>query len=271
MRQVRSFSLAPLVFFTLAVASCSRPSVEAVDAASAVSTATTLAAPAPVPAPPTPALASDTDSDNARALRLALVDRLARGGIVKDARVLECMRAVPRHAFMPNAPLVAAYADAPYPIGHEQTISQPTVVAEMTQALELTGKERVLEIGTGSGYQAAILARLANKVFSIEIIPALGEDARARLERLGYANVHVRIGDGYKGWPEEAPFDRILLTAAPDEVPPALLAQLADGGILVAPVGAFGRQDLVRYRKGPGGLRRETLAPVHFVPMVPGR
>jgi protein-L-isoaspartate(D-aspartate) O-methyltransferase len=181
------------------------------------------------------------------------------------------MVAVPRHLFVPGMPLARAYADRPQPIGHEQTISQPTIVAVMTQALALRGGERVLEIGTGSGYQAAVLSRLAREVFTIEIVAPLGETARARLAKLGYANVHVRIGDGYKGWPEEAPFDRVLLTAAPPEIPKALTDQLAEGGILVAPVGPDGAvQELVRWTKRKGKIQEDKLGAVRFVPMVPG-
>jgi protein-L-isoaspartate(D-aspartate) O-methyltransferase len=215
--------------------------------------------------------ASDRDSDEARALRSALVDRLVRGGGVTDPRVLDVMRAVPRHAFVPGVALAQAYVDHAQPIGLGQTISQPTIVGEMTQALELSGGERVLEIGTGSGYQAAILAHLAREVYTIELLAPLGEEARARLARLGYTNVHVRIGDGYQGWPDAAPFDRVLLTAAPDEVPAELLDELADGGVLVAPVGpAGGEQVLVRYRKQGSQLRIEKMGGVRFVPMVPG-
>ena len=184
-------------------------------------------------------------------------------------RVLGVMRRVPRHLFAPELPLATAYDDAPQPIGHEQTISQPTVVAMMTQALDLDGSERVLEIGTGSGYQAAVLSSLAKEVFSIEIVEPLGVAARERLKKLGYDNVQVRIGDGYAGWPSEAPFDAIILTAAPPEVPRALVDQLRDGGILVAPVGTR-VQSLIRLRKEGGAIRREELAGVVFVPMVPG-
>jgi protein-L-isoaspartate(D-aspartate) O-methyltransferase len=260
----------PPIVLCLVLAACQRTplstAVDTVDAAEP-SAASASTPPAPPPAPPP---ASDRDGVEARALRDALVARLERGRIVKDKRVLAVMREVPRHSFAPNLTLAEAYFDAPQPIGQGQTISQPTVVGEMTQALELTGKERVLEIGTGSGYQAAVLAKLAKEVYTIEILAPLGEAARARLARLGYDNVHVRIGDGYKGWPEAAPFDRIIVTAAPEEVPAALLAELGEGGILVAPVGPEGRQDLVRYRKIDGGLRSEVLAQVTFVPMVPG-
>jgi protein-L-isoaspartate(D-aspartate) O-methyltransferase len=239
--------------------------------------------PAPQEAPPPPARAEEArpgapqtgaaelDTEEARRLRASLVDRLARGGLVRDAKVLATLREVPRHAFVPGMPLARAYADSPQPIGHDQTISQPLIVGMMTQALELTGRERVLEIGTGSGYQAAILSKLAGEVYTIELVAPLGEDARARLARLGFANVKARIGDGYKGWPEKAPFDRIVLTAAPEELPQALLDQLGDGGVLVAPVGPLSAQELVRYRKTGGKLQKDTLAPVHFVPMVPGK
>jgi protein-L-isoaspartate(D-aspartate) O-methyltransferase len=209
------------------------------------------------------------DSDEARAYRAELVRGLARE--IKDARVLDAMGRVPRHLFVPGASLARAYMDDPVPIGYGQTISQPAVVAIMTEALELQGRERVLEIGTGSGYQAAILSLLASQVYTIEIVKALAEEARVRLLRLGYANVQVRAGDGYKGWPEQAPFARILVTAAPDEVPRALLDQLAEGGVLVAPVGPSGwTQRLLRYRKVAGRFSTEDLGAVRFVPMVPG-
>ena len=188
-----------------------------------------------------------------------------------DRRVLGALADVPRHRFAPGLSIRDAYADRPQPIGHGQTISQPTVVAIMTAALGLTGTERVLEIGTGSGYQAAILSRLCREVYTIEIVAPLGEAARARLAALGHANVRVRIGDGYLGWPEAAPFDRVLLTAAPPEIPQPLVSQLAEGGILVAPVGPEGKvQRLVRWTKRGGALRKEDLGAVRFVPMVPG-
>jgi protein-L-isoaspartate(D-aspartate) O-methyltransferase len=209
------------------------------------------------------------DPPDARALRQDLVRELAAD--VRDERVLEAMRHVPRHLFVPGAPLSLAYANRPVSIGHGQTISQPLIVAIMSEALRLRGGERVLEIGTGSGYQAAVLALLAKEVYTIEIVPELGEAARKRLAELGYPNVHVRIGDGYLGWPESAPFDAILVTAAPDEVPPALLAQLAEGGTLVAPVGKSAwTQRLHRYRKQGSRTRLEDLGGVRFVPMVRG-
>lgn len=186
-----------------------------------------------------------------------------------DERVIAAMGKVPRHLFIPGTGMATAYRDAPYPIGHQQTISQPSVVALMTNALQLTGRERVLEIGTGSGYQAAVLAELVDTLYSIELIAPLGEAARARLVQLGYRNVHVRIGDGYRGWPEHAPFDRIILTAAPPELPQALVEQLREGGLLVAPVGTL-NQELSRWRKQGGELIEQRLGAVRFVPMVPG-
>jgi protein-L-isoaspartate(D-aspartate) O-methyltransferase len=216
--------------------------------------------------------AADVSSDTpeAQALRAELVKALSTR--VRSERVLAALRRVPRHQFVPGEPLRRAYDNTPLPIGHGQTISQPAVVATMTDALSLRETDRVLEIGTGSGYQAAILSVLARKVYSIEIVPELGQAARKRLARLGYANVEVMIGDGYRGWPKHAPFDRILLTAAPPQVPKALFDQLAQGGILVAPVGesAWWGQRLLRYTKKPTGMEVEELGWVAFVPMVPG-
>ena len=162
-----------------------------------------------------------------------------------------------------------AYADGPLPIGHGQTISQPFIVAYMTQALELTKQESVLEVGTGSGYQAAILGKLAKEVYSIEIVPPLAESARGVLSKLGFENVHVRLGDGYLGWPEKAPFDAIIVTCAPDHVPEPLISQLKEGGRLVIPVGeAGGVQQLVLLRKRNGQISKEKMLDVRFVPMT---
>lgn len=214
---------------------------------------------------------SELDPREAQQLRQTLVAQIASTKDVRSQRVLQALRDVPRHLFANSAPLDLAYADHPLPIGHEQTISQPTIVAMMTEALELTGNERVLEIGTGSGYQAAILSLLAREVFSIELIAELGKEAQERLTRLGYRNVQVRIGNGYEGWPELAPFDRILLTAAPPSVPRVLLDELSDNGILVAPVGRErGAQTLYRFRKRAGAIEKEDLGGVRFVPMVSG-
>ena len=189
----------------------------------------------------------------------------ARG--VKNHRVLEAMRKVPRHLFIPEANRNMAYEDTPVPIGEGQTISQPYIVAYMTDALKIKPTDRVLEVGTGSGYQAAILGELAAEVYTIEVLPDLAERAAALLAELGYRNVHVRVGDGYLGWPEEAPFDAIILTAAPPEIPEPLLQQLAEGGRLIAPVGVDFQQ-LVLIRKKEGRFTRENLLPVRFVPMT---
>ncbi len=190
----------------------------------------------------------------------------ARG--VRDARVLAAMRKVPRHLFVPPGQQKNAYVDAPLHIGFGQTITEPYLVAFMTEALELKSTDRVLEIGTGSGFQAAVLAELARDVYTIEIVEPLAKAANQRLRRLGYTNIHVRAGDGYAGWPEAAPFDAIILTAAPPErVPPPLIEQLREGGRLVAPVGGT-YQDLTRLRRTPKGVTEETLLPVRFVPMT---
>jgi protein-L-isoaspartate(D-aspartate) O-methyltransferase len=188
---------------------------------------------------------------------------------VRDARVLEAMRTVPRHRFVPQRHAKEAYADHPLPIGHDQTISQPYIVAYMTEALGLRGDERVLEIGTGSGYQAAVLSVLVREVYSMEILRPLAEEASERLTRLGYDNVTVLCGDGYLGWPDKAPFDAIIVTAAPPQVPQALVDQLKVGGRMVVPVGK-GEQELVRITRTEEGVSRESLLPVRFVPMVPG-
>ena len=189
----------------------------------------------------------------------------ARG--VADPRVLAALRKVPREELVPEDVRARAYEDRPLSIGHGQTISQPYIVAEMSAQLDLSGDERVLEIGTGSGYQAAILGELAREVYSIEIVEPLAERAAADLERLGYRNVHVRAGDGYKGWPEEAPFDAIIVTAAPDHVPQPLIDQLAVGGRMVIPVGR-GIQNLTLITRDERGVKRQILLGVRFVPMT---
>jgi protein-L-isoaspartate(D-aspartate) O-methyltransferase len=214
--------------------------------------------------------AAEADPPAAQAARKALVRRVARDHGVRDPRVLSALLTVPRHRFCGDPSIAGAYLDLPQPIGLGQTISQPGVVAIMTEALELHGNERVLEVGTGSGYQTAILARLSREAYSIETLAPLGEAARGRLQAMGYDNVSVRIGDGYVGWPEHAPYDRILLTAAPLSIPPALIAQLAEGGILVAPVGEEYVQRLLRLRKARGLVTAEDLGGVAFVPMVEG-
>jgi len=198
-------------------------------------------------------------------------EQMAERGI-KDPQVLTAMRKVPRHCFVPPAERPLAYADYPLPIGYGQTISQPYVVALMSQALKLTPGSKVLEIGTGSGYQAAVLAEMAKEVYSIEIVTELGRRAAEVLRDLGYGRVHLRIGDGYKGWPRAAPFDAIILTAAPQEIPPALLDQLAPGGRMILPLGPVGgTQELLLLSKNQQGtIRRESLGLVRFVPMLPG-
>lgn len=209
-----------------------------------------------------------TQADTFESQRLALVRSIEAQG-VRDSATLAAMRAVPRHEFVPEGERSLAYLDQALPIGHDQTISQPYIVAFMTEAIRPRPGLKVLEIGTGSGYQAAVLAQVGARVWTIEIIRALADEARARLVRLGFGGVHVRHGDGYRGWPEEAPFDAILLTAAPDSVPPVLIAQLARGGRLVAPIGPEGGdQELVLIEKDPRGQpRRQILLPVRFVPM----
>ena len=200
-------------------------------------------------------------------LRATLVEIVARE--VRSARVLDAMRAVPRHVFVPEHSLVDAYSDYPLTIGHEATISQPTVVGMMSEALDLDGTQRVLEVGTGSGYQAAVLSRLAAHVDTIEVVPDLAERALRALAAVGCTNVDVHVGDGWAGLPERAPYDRILVTAAPDRLPESLVAQLAEGGLLVVPVGPQSRdQRLERHRKRDGKLVSDDLGPVRFVPMV---
>lgn len=192
----------------------------------------------------------------------------ARG--IVDPRVLEAMRRVPRERFVPESRLSQAFDDAPVPIGAGQTVSQPYIVAFMAEALRLAGDERVLEVGTGSGYQTAVLARLSQTVYTVEILSPLAERAVEALASLGIANVRMRMGDGYRGWPEEGPFDAILVSCAPDHIPAPLLAQLAQGGRMVVPIGGAGDQDLFRLtRDSPGGaVRSERLLPVSFVPLT---
>ncbi|MEN8227626.1 MAG: protein-L-isoaspartate(D-aspartate) O-methyltransferase [Bacteroidota bacterium] len=189
---------------------------------------------------------------------------------VKDPLVLQAMRRVPRHVFVPEEYRRDAYRNTPLVIGYNQTISQPFIVAHMTEMLELQPHHRVLEIGTGSGYQAAVLGELVKQVHTIEIIPPLGEQASALLEKLGYAHIHIRIGDGYKGWPEKAPFDRIIVTCAPDDIPPPLLEQLAVDGRMVIPVGKpYQTQYMVVVTKDrKGRLSQKRHYPVRFVPMT---
>jgi protein-L-isoaspartate(D-aspartate) O-methyltransferase len=211
-------------------------------------------------------IAPATNADRAAERERMVEEQIAARG-VHDERVLAALRRVPRHRFVPEDVAAQSYGDHPLPIGHGQTISQPYIVGFMSAALGLDGDEKVLEIGTGSGYQAAVLSELAREVFTIEIIPELGERARSTLAELGLANVHVRVGDGYLGWPEEAPFDAILVTAAPVHVPQPLVDQLALGGRMILPVGDD-RQELVLLRRTEKGIEREEVLPVRFVPMT---
>lgn len=210
---------------------------------------------------------AEGDPDPTARARAAMVERQIAARGVRDARVLAVMREVPRHLFVPPDQAAQAYDDHPLPIGSGQTISQPYVVAFMTEQLRLTGTEKVLEIGTGSGYQTAVLARLAAQVRSIEIRPELAAEATKRLEAFGAPNVSIRAADGFYGWPEEAPFDGILVTAAPETVPEPLLAQLAPGGRMVIPVGGF-YQELKVIERTPDGYRERSVLPVRFVPFV---
>lgn len=205
-----------------------------------------------------------TDYD---AQRAAMVERQLRARDIRSPRVLEAMGKAPRHLFIPEGQRHEAYADNPVPIGYDQTISQPYIVAFMTQAIDLRPTDRVLEIGTGSGYQAAILGELAKDVYTIEIVTPLADRARETLTSLGYTNIHVRAGNGYLGWPEQAPFDRIMVTAAPEEIPPALVEQLKVGGLMAIPVGDVW-QELRILRKTEKGLETIETLPVRFVPMT---
>lgn len=211
---------------------------------------------------------NDTDMNDQRE---RMVVRQIEGRGVDDARVLQALRDVKRHLFVPPGEVGLSYEDHPLSIGHGQTISQPYIVALMTEAIEPQPTDRVLEIGTGSGYQAAVLSTLVKEVYSIEIVEPLGLAAQERLKKLGYDNVTVRIGDGYKGWPEKAPFDAIVVTAAPPEIPEALVDQLAEGGSMVLPVGtAFQELMLIEKKKG-GEVTKRVITTVRFVPMVKGK
>jgi protein-L-isoaspartate(D-aspartate) O-methyltransferase len=199
--------------------------------------------------------------------RRRMVEEQLKARGIRDAKVLEAMLTVPRHQFVPEPQRFFAYNDSPLPIGYDQTISQPYIVAFMTEALDVQPGDRILEIGTGSGYQAAVLGVLAKTVYTIEIVAPLAERARETLTRLGYRNVEVRTGNGYLGWPEHAPFDRIMVTAAPDEVPPALIQQLKIGGLIAIPVGTK-TQELRILRRTETGTETLKTLPVRFVPMT---
>lgn len=196
-----------------------------------------------------------------------MVDAQLAGRDITNARVLDAMRTVPRHRFVPDHLQAEAYHDTPLPIGEGQTISQPYIVAYMTQIIEPRPTDRVLEIGTGSGYQAAVLAGLVKEVYTIEIVSSLAARAKTVFDELGYTNIRTRVGDGYAGWPEAAPFDKVVVTAAPDQVPQTLVDQLAENGIMVVPVGRGDQIMTVLRRTKDGVVRRETI-PVRFVPMI---
>lgn len=204
----------------------------------------------------------DRESEREHMVRIQIS---ARG--VLDQNVIAAMRKVPRHLFIPQRYADEAYADHPIPIGHDQTISQPYIVALMSELCGITRSDRVLEIGTGSGYQTAVLAELASEVFTIERLSSLSDSARERLEEMGYSNIHFRAGNGYLGWKEEAPFDVILLTAAPPELPKDLVAQLTEGGRIVAPVGTV-MQELIKGIRCGDRLETESVIYVRFVPML---
>lgn len=203
-----------------------------------------------------------------QAPRLEMVEKQIRKRGIRDQIILDSFRKVPRHRFVPEELKYLAYNDHPLPIGEDQTISQPYIVAFMTKALNLSREDKILEIGTGSGYQAAILGELCDSVFTIEIIASLGNRAKLLLEELGYKNIKVKIGDGYLGWQEYAPFDAIIVTCAPTQVPSNLKKQLKEGGRMVIPVGSSYRQNLVLLRKVNNQLLEEKILPVRFVPMV---
>jgi protein-L-isoaspartate(D-aspartate) O-methyltransferase len=216
-----------------------------------------------------PGCIGDSHDPTRQAERDRMVDEqiIPRG--IKDQAVLAAMRRIPRHRFIPAFYSASAYNDGPLPIGHGQTISQPSLVALMTEALALQGAKKVLEVGTGSGYQAAVLAEIVPNVFTIEIVEPLATEAAQTLAELGYHNIRTRVGDGYQGWPEEAPFDAIVVTAASDQVPQPLLDQLAVGGRLILPIGrVFQEQELALYRRTKDGYKRTRLTLVSFVPLI---
>jgi protein-L-isoaspartate(D-aspartate) O-methyltransferase len=210
----------------------------------------------------TPPGSRDWDAERRR-----MVEEQLRARDIRSPRVLDAMLTVPRHLFVPEPQRSQAYSDSPLPIGYDQTISQPYIVAFMTQALDIADGHRVLEVGTGSGYQAAVLGTLTKDVYTIEISPPLAERARETLSALGYRHIQVRTGNGYLGWPEHAPYDRIMVTAAPDEVPAALLQQLKIGGLMAIPVGSV-TQELRILRRTVTGTETLSTLPVRFVPMT---
>lgn len=216
-------------------------------------------------------LAAAVEAQDWAALREHMVKTQIERRDVRDPAVLKAMRATPRHLFVPENVRSSAYEDRPLPIGHGQTISQPYIVGSMSDLLHIQPTHKVLEIGTGCGYQAAILSQLAKQVFSIEIVDALAKQSARTLRELGYQNVTVRSGDGYLGWPEEAPFDRIILTAAPPEMVQTLVNQLKNGGRLIAPIGIESQVLVIVDKDAQGRTQQRTRYGVAFVPMVPGR
>ena len=213
-------------------------------------------------------VASNTDSEAFQSARREMVDRQLHKRDIRSPRVLEAMSSVPRHLFVPPEYMDDAYTDSPLPIGAGQTISQPYMVAAMAEALLLEGSEKVLEIGAGSGYQAAVLSLLAREVIAVESQPLLADGARIRLAKLGYKNVRVETGDGSLGWPPDAPYDAILVTAGAPYIPPPLIEQLAEGGRLVIPVGPAKQQELLRILKREGRTTQESLIACRFVPLL---
>jgi len=210
---------------------------------------------------------AEPESETEEARRSAMVDQQIEARGIRDPRVLRAMRVVPRHRFVPVRMKPYAYQDRPLPIGHDQTISQPYIVALMSELAGIRPGSRVLEVGTGSGYQAAVLAEMGAEVYSLEIVEPLAKRARTTLFALGYGGVKVRVGDGYAGWPKEAPFDAIVVTAAPSTVPAPLREQLAVDGVMVIPVGDE-RQTLVQIRRTKSGFDERKIVPVRFVPMT---
>ena len=202
------------------------------------------------------------------AKRFSMVETQIHRRGVKDTLVLNAMKNVPRHKFVPASMKNQAYIDSPLPIGENQTISQPYIVGFMTESLQLKGPEKVLEIGTGSGYQAAVLSEIADSVFSIEIVATLGQRAKELLNDLGYKNIQVRIGDGYQGWPEHAPFDAIIVTAAPVKIPQPLVDQLKPGGRMIIPVGDYYQELILITKSSNGKITKKSILPVRFVPMT---
>ncbi|MDJ0737266.1 MAG: protein-L-isoaspartate(D-aspartate) O-methyltransferase [Nostocaceae cyanobacterium] len=210
---------------------------------------------------------SSNNTDDFQQQRLRMVQQQIQERGITDKAVLGAMSKVPRHHFVNPSFVDLAYSDFPLPIGHNQTISQPYIVAYMTEAADISPEEKVLEIGTGSGYQAAVLAELAKEVYTIEIIPALAREADKTLKELGYKNVYVKTGNGYQGWTEHAPYDAIIVTAAPDHIPPSLVKQLAINGRMVIPVGTLYQEMMVIVKTGDGLIQKKTI-PVRFVPMT---